>query len=61
MYIILYYVVLYYVRGYCVIAAADVVSWSPIGDHYVLAVDKTVMVHSIEVRTVEDNTLYYYT
>lgn len=31
------------------IAAADVVSWSPIGDHYVLAVDRTVMVYSMEV------------
>ena len=44
----MYIWVLCYIRM-LVIAAADVVSWSPIGDHYVLAVGKTVMVHSLEV------------
>lgn len=31
-------------------AAADLVAWSHVGDHYALSVDKTLTVHSVEVN-----------
>ena len=31
------------------IVAADLVAWSPVGDYYILAVEKTLMVYSVEV------------
>lgn len=35
---------------FVITAAADLVAWSPVGDHYALSVDKTLTVHSVEVN-----------